>query len=58
MPDGNAGLIKTDEKAARTSLPPARTYAVPGGPLAKDLGEVDVCKLSEIERGGPHDKVR
>ena len=54
MPDST---IKTD-KAARTSLQPARTYAVPGGPLARDLGEVDVYKLSEIARGGEHDKVR
>ncbi|MDO8614628.1 MAG: hypothetical protein Q7T33_02690 [Dehalococcoidia bacterium] len=45
-------------KAARTSLPPARSYEVPGGPLAKDLGKVDVYKLAEIARGGEHDNVR
>jgi hypothetical protein len=46
------------EKAARTSPQPPRSYAVPGGPLAKDLGTIDVYKLAEIERGGEHDNIR
>ncbi len=45
-------------KAARTSLQPPRSYAFPGGPLARDLGSIDVYKLAEIERGGPDDRVR
>jgi len=57
MPDARKNLIDTD-RAARLSLQPARSYAVPGGPLARDLGQVDVKKLSEIERGGAHDHVR
>lgn len=40
----------------RYSLPPARTYAVPGGPLARDLGEVSVVQLAEIIRGGDEDR--
>lgn len=39
----------------RYSLPPPRTYSVPGGPLAKDLDEVNVYKLAEIIRGGADD---
>lgn len=50
-------LLETD-RAASTSAQPARTYEVPGGPLARDLGPVDVEKLSEIARGGEHDPVR
>lgn len=42
----------------RYSLQPARTYEVPGGPYAKDLGSIDVLKLAEIVRGGPDDNVR
>lgn len=49
---------RDSEKAARLSLPPARTYEVPGGPYARDLGEVDVYKLSEVARGGPDDPAR
>ena len=45
-------------RAARTSPQPLRSYAIPGGPLAKDLGEINVYKLSEIARGGPDDNVR
>jgi len=57
MPDPTKSIIDTD-KAARTSLQPARSYHIPGGPFAKDLGEIEVNKLSEIERGGAHDRVR
>lgn len=40
------------------SLPPPRSYAVPGGPLARDLGSADVYVLSEFARGGSDDKAR
>ena len=39
----------------RLELQPARTYMVPGGPLAKDLGEVEVAVLANTTRGGPND---
>lgn len=44
--------------AARTSQQPPRSYEVPGGPLAKDLGKINVYKLSEIARGSADDVVR
>lgn len=34
---------------------PPRTYSIPGGPLARDLGEVEVAQLAEIKRGGDDD---
>lgn len=37
------------------SLLPTRTYSVPGGPLAKNLGEVEVKKLADIRRGDAED---
>lgn len=49
--------VDTD-RPARTTLQPLREYEMPGGPLARDLGAVDVIKLAEIERGGPRDTVR
>ena len=39
----------------RHALTPDRTYSVPGGPLARDLGETEVYKLAEIVRGGEGD---
>lgn len=42
-------------KTARTTLQPARSYEVPGGPLARDLGSIDVYKLAEVARGGDGD---
>ena len=45
-------------RAALTSPQPVRAYQVPGGPLARDLGALDVYKLAEIARGGVHDNVR
>ena len=39
----------------RLALQPARSYALPGGPFAKDLGEVEVAQLAEIKRGGEDD---
>ncbi len=39
----------------RLAQQPARTYRVPGGPLARDLGEVEVAVLAETTRGGPND---
>jgi hypothetical protein len=51
MPDefGETGKVK------RTSLRPNRSYELPGGPYADDLGEVEVKNLAEIERGGAGD---
>ena len=40
------------------SLQPARSYNVPGGPTAKNLADVDVYKLAEVERGGENDSAR
>lgn len=57
MPDASKNIINTD-KAATTSPQPARSYDVPGGPIARDLGDINVYKLSEIARGGGDDKVR
>lgn len=57
MPDASKNIISTD-KAARTELQPARSYEVPGGPIVPNLGQINVYKLSEIARGGEHDKVR
>ena len=37
------------------SLQPTREYEIRGGPLAKNLGEVDVKILAEIVRSGPED---
>lgn len=39
----------------RLGLQPARTYSIPGGPLAKNLNAVEVPKLAEIIRGGEGD---
>lgn len=39
----------------RTSLPPNRSYELPGGPRAENLDEITVKKLAEIVRGGPDD---
>jgi hypothetical protein len=50
--DGETGQVK------RTSLQPARSYALPGGPYAKFLGDIDVYVLAEIERGGENDRNR
>ena len=51
-------LQRDSERAVRTTLPPARSYEIPGGPFARNLGTVEVAKLAEIERGGEYDKVR
>lgn len=48
----------SDKLAATTSPQPPRSYEIPGGPIAKDLGRIDVYKLSEIARGGPNDRAR
>ena len=39
----------------RLAQQPARSYEVPGGPIARDLGTVEVAKLAEIVRGGEGD---
>lgn len=53
----DARILETD-RAARTTLPPARSYLLPGGPYTDSLGQIEVVKLAEIERGGPHDFAR
>jgi len=50
--EGETGQVK------RISLQPARSYELPGGPYAKDLGSIDVKILAEIERGGAGDANR
>lgn len=40
----------------KLSLQPPRSYQLPGGPYAKSLGETQVKKLAEIQRGGPDDQ--
>lgn len=42
----------------KIELQPPRSYALPGGPQAKNLGKVEVKILAEIERGGPDDHNR
>jgi hypothetical protein len=42
----------------RTTLAPTREYHIPGGPIARSAGKVEIKILAEIERGGPDDKVR
>lgn len=39
----------------RYALQPDRTYAIPGGPAAKNLGAINVNKLAERVRGGDGD---
>lgn len=46
------------ETVGRTSLQPAREYEMPGGPLAKDLGSLNVKILSEFARGSGDDIAR
>ena len=38
------------------SIQPPRSYAVPGGPAARNLAETEVKILAEVERGGPDDR--
>jgi hypothetical protein len=40
----------------KLSQQPPRSCEIPGGPKARNLGEVEVKKLAEIERGGPDDR--
>ena len=52
-------LPTTDPRASpgkTVSLQPARSYAVPGGPQARNLGRTEVRVLSEIVRGGDDDR--
>ena len=55
-----ADLPTTDPRFPKktTTLQPARSYAIPGGPKAKALGEVEIKILAEIARGGPDDVAR
>lgn len=48
-------ILKNVPADNRLALQPVRSYAVPGGPLARNLGEVEVARLAEIMRGGDDD---
>lgn len=50
--------LHNTERAARTSLPPVRSYELPGGPYASGLAPISVAKLAEVERGGERDFAR
>lgn len=41
--------------SSKTTLTPNRSYELPGGPYARNLGKVEVKILAEIERGSPDD---
>lgn len=47
---------ESDHCEPRLSDLPNRTYEVPGGPYAKDLGEVQVKVLAEFKRGSDCDR--
>ena len=53
--------LPTTDKAfpkKTTTLQEPREYAIPGGPQAKNLGEVEVRILAEIVRGSEDDVAR
>ena len=35
---------------------PERTYEIPGGPYAKDLGTLNVYRLADFKRGSADDR--
>ena len=41
-----------------TQIQPVRSYQIPGGPTAANLGPIDVKILAEVTRGGAGDNVR
>jgi hypothetical protein len=43
-------------KPRRLSDLPPRSYEMPGGPYAKDLGKTNRYVLAEIRRGGDEDQ--
>lgn len=45
-----------DRGGKQLALQPTRSYSFPGGPLAQNLGEVEVAILSEIQRGSSDDR--
>ena len=51
-------LPTTDPRHPRktVTLQEPRSYAIPGGPKAKALGEVEITILAEITRGGDDDR--
>ena len=48
-------VVRNPPADNRLALQPARSYAIPGGPHARDLGEVEVAILAEVIRGGDDD---
>ncbi len=54
-------LATTDRRfpGKMVSLQKPRSYEIPGGPKARNLGpRDDVLIMAEFERGGPHDRAR
>lgn len=44
-----------EDQKKRYSLTPNRSYLIPGGPHAEDLGEREVKILAEFKRGSEED---
>jgi hypothetical protein len=40
----------------KTTLTPTRSYELPGGPAARNLGNTEVKILSDFERGSDEDR--
>lgn len=55
MTDSKKPIPSAPSGDNRRSLQPTRSYAIPGGPQARNLGETTVKVLAEIERGGADD---
>ncbi len=49
-------LPASDYGTNKTTLPPARSYQVPGGPYRRSMRDPTVVIKAEIERGGEHDR--
>ena len=49
-------LPPSDYGTNKTTLPPTRTYQLPGGPYRRSLKDPTVTIKAEIERGGPDDR--
>ena len=49
-------LPPSDLGTNKTTLPPTRSYELPGGPYRRGLPPAEVKILAEIERGGPDDR--
>lgn len=54
----STGVDYRDASKKTLGLQPTREYFIPGGPLAKNLADVDVKILAEIKRGSEKDNNR